>query len=124
MSCCDFLCGPASPETRASRCNNQHYRSCRLGDGGTRYYTVAAAGGLTEMSAPLIVLLLEAAVQHDRDRSFVFVQKEPGVFEARTIKLGDKNGTLAEVLEGVQEGEAVVREGAFTLKSELLKPKD
>jgi multidrug efflux pump subunit AcrA (membrane-fusion protein) len=54
----------------------------------------------------------------------VFVQKEAGVFEARTIRLGEKNGTLAEVLDGVKEGEQIVREGAFTLKSELLKPKD
>ena len=71
-----------------------------------------------------VLVVPEAAIQHDRDRSFVFVQKEPGVFEARTIKLGEKNGTFAEVLEGVQEGEMVVKEGAFTLKSELLKPKD
>ena len=71
-----------------------------------------------------VLVVPEAAVQHDRDRSFVFVQNEPGVFEARTIKVGEKNGTFAEVLEGVQEGEAVVKEGAFTLKSELLKPKD
>jgi multidrug efflux pump subunit AcrA (membrane-fusion protein) len=54
----------------------------------------------------------------------VFVQKEPGVFEARTIKMGEKNGTSAEILEGLREGEVVVKEGAFTLKSELLKPKD
>jgi hypothetical protein len=38
--------------------------------------------------------------------------------------LGNRNGTFAEVLEGVREGEAVVTEGAFILKSELLKPKD
>jgi membrane fusion protein, heavy metal efflux system len=77
------------------------------------------------LSEPEDVLVVpEAAVQHDRDRTFVFVQKEPGVFEARTIRTGDKNGTFAEVLEGVKEGETVVREGAFTLKSELLKPKD
>jgi cobalt-zinc-cadmium efflux system membrane fusion protein len=74
--------------------------------------------------APDVLVIPEAAVQHDRDRSFVFVQKEPGVFEARTIKVGEKNGTVAEVLEGLQEGESVVKEGAFTLKSELLKPKD
>jgi cobalt-zinc-cadmium efflux system membrane fusion protein len=74
--------------------------------------------------APDVLVVPEAAVQHDRDRSFVFVQKEPGVFEARTIKVGEKNGTVAEVLEGLQEGESVVKEGAFTLKSELLKPKD
>ena len=54
----------------------------------------------------------------------MFVQKEAGVFEARTVRLGDKNGTFAEVLDGVQEGETVVKEGAFILKSELLKPKD
>ena len=76
-------------------------------------------------SEPSDVLVVpEAAVQHDRGRSFVFVQQEPGVFEARTIRLGDKNGTFAEVLEGLREGEVVVMEGAFTLKSELLKPKD
>ena len=77
------------------------------------------------LSEPTDVLVVpEAAVQRDRDRTFVFVQKEAGVFEARTIRMGDKNGTLAEVLDGVKEGETVVREGAFTLKSELLKPKD
>ena len=75
-------------------------------------------------SASDVLVVPEAAIQHDRGRSFVFVQKEPGVFEARTIKMGEKNGTFAEVLEGVQEGESVVNEGAFTLKSELLKPKD
>jgi len=71
-----------------------------------------------------VLVIPEAAIQHDRDRIFVFVQKEPGVFEARTVKLGEKNGAFAEVLEGLQEGETVVKEGAFTLKSELLKPKD
>jgi cobalt-zinc-cadmium efflux system membrane fusion protein len=74
--------------------------------------------------APDVLVVPEVAVQHDRNRSFVFVQQETGVFEARTIRLGDKNGTFAEVLEGVREGEAVVGEGAFILKSELLKPKD
>lgn len=71
-----------------------------------------------------VLVIPEAAIQNDRDRSFVFVQQEPGVFEARTIRLGDRNGTFAKVLEGVREGEAVAKEGAFILKSELLKPKN
>lgn len=71
-----------------------------------------------------VLVVHESAIQHDQGRSFVFVQNEPGTFEARTIKLGEKNGTVAEILEGLQEGEAVVKEGGFTLKSELLKPKD
>lgn len=66
----------------------------------------------------------ETAVQSDQSRSFVFVLQEAGVFEARTIRLGDRNGAFAEVLDGLREGEMVVKEGAFILKSELLKPKD
>jgi cobalt-zinc-cadmium efflux system membrane fusion protein len=71
-----------------------------------------------------VLVVPEAAVQNDQSRSFVFVQQETGVFEARTIRLGNRNGTFVEVLEGVREGEAIVREGAFILKSELLRPKD
>ncbi|HJS66481.1 MAG TPA: efflux RND transporter periplasmic adaptor subunit [Nitrospiraceae bacterium] len=71
-----------------------------------------------------VLVVPEAAVQNDQSRSFVFVQQEAGIFEARTIRLGDKNGTFAEVLDGLREGEKVVKEGAFILKSELLKPKD
>ena len=51
-------------------------------------------------------------------------RRNPASLKRERSRLGDKNGTFAEVLEGVQEGEAVVKEGAFTLKSELLKPKD
>lgn len=71
-----------------------------------------------------VLVVPETAVQSDQSRSFVFVLQEAGVFEARTIRLGDRNGTFAEVLDGLREGEMVVKEGAFILKSELLKPKD
>lgn len=72
--------------------------------------------------APDVLIVPETAVQQDRDRSFVFVQQEAGVFEARTVRLGNRNGVFAEVLDGIREGETVVTEGAFILKSELLKP--
>jgi cobalt-zinc-cadmium efflux system membrane fusion protein len=71
-----------------------------------------------------VLVVPEAAVQHDRNRSFVFVQQETGVYAERTIRLGDRNGTFAAVIDGVVEGESVVTEGAFILKSELLKPKN
>ena len=73
-------------------------------------------------TAQEVLAIPETAVQQDRERSFVFVQQEPGVFEARTIHVGNTNGTVAEVLDGLREGEIVVTEGAFILKSELLKP--
>ncbi len=73
-------------------------------------------------AAPDMLTVPEAAVQHDRDRSFVFVQREEGAFEARPVRLGRANGTMVEVLEGLEEGEPIVTQGAFILKAELLKP--
>ena len=72
--------------------------------------------------ALIAVLLLTSCAAHTV--RIADLKDRPGHYEARTIKVGEKNGTLAEVLDGLQEGEVVVKEGAFTLKSELLKPKD
>ena len=68
-----------------------------------------------------VLAVPEEAVQHDRGRTFVFVQREPGVFEPRDIKLGESNGALLKVLQGLQAGDRVVIQGAFLLKAELLK---
>lgn len=69
---------------------------------------------------PGVLLIPEAAVQRDRDRQFVFVQRESTVFEARDVKLGPSNGHDIKVLDGLLEGETIVTNGAFVLKSELL----
>ena len=66
------------------------------------------------------LLIPESAVQRDRDRQFVFVEREPTIFEARDVKLGSSNGREIKVLDGLLEGEAIVTNGAFVLKSELL----
>lgn len=69
---------------------------------------------------PNALLIPEAAVQRDRDRQFVFVEREPSVFEARDVKLGSSNGREVKVQDGLLEGESIVTSGAFVLKSELL----
>lgn len=69
---------------------------------------------------PNVLLIPEAAVQRDRDRQFVFVQREPTLFEARDVKLGPSNGQDIKVLDGLLEGESIVTNGGFVLKSELL----
>ena len=69
---------------------------------------------------PNALLIPEAAVQRDRDRQFVFVEREPSVFEARDVKLGSSNGREIKVQDGLLEGESIVTSGAFVLKSELL----
>lgn len=69
---------------------------------------------------PNMLLIPESAIQRDRDRPFVFVQREPGVFEIRPVQLGDSNGKEIKVLGGVEDQEAVVVTGSYVLKSELL----
>lgn len=51
--------------------------------------------------------------------SFVFVEKEPGVFEKRQIALGLQGRNESYVKQGLKEGERVVSAGALLLNSEL-----
>lgn len=67
-----------------------------------------------------VLLIPESAVQRDRERQFVFVEREPSVFQARDVKLGSSNGREIKVEDGLLEGESIVTNGAFVLKSELL----
>jgi cobalt-zinc-cadmium efflux system membrane fusion protein len=67
-----------------------------------------------------ILAVPESAIQRDRERKFVFVQRDPHTFELRDVKLGESDGQMVKVLDGLLEGEAVVTKGAFVLKSELL----
>lgn len=67
-----------------------------------------------------VLMVPESAVQRERDRRFVFVQRDAHTFEARDVTLGEGNGELIKVLDGLQEGEPVVVKGAYVLKSELL----
>jgi cobalt-zinc-cadmium efflux system membrane fusion protein len=62
-----------------------------------------------------------SSIQRLKGKEVVFLVKGDGVFECCTIKTGREFETDIEVLEGVKEGEQVVTEGTFYLKSELLK---
>ncbi|BCA56153.1 putative Heavy metal efflux system, membrane fusion protein [Nitrospira sp. KM1] len=69
---------------------------------------------------PNALAVPEAAVQRDRDRRFVFVQRDAQSFEARDVSLGESNGRDVKITDGLREGEQIVVKGAFVLKSELL----
>ena len=73
-------------------------------------------------SAPTrdVLAVPENAVQRDRDRYFVFVQLDSHTFEARDVRLGDSNGKQVAIVDGLREGERVVTNGGFILKSELM----
>ncbi|MDN5942478.1 MAG: efflux RND transporter periplasmic adaptor subunit, partial [Nitrospira sp.] len=68
---------------------------------------------------PNVLAVSEAAIQRDRNREFVFVKKDKHSFEARDVSLGESNGEIVKVLDGLVEGDQVVTAGSFILKSEL-----
>jgi cobalt-zinc-cadmium efflux system membrane fusion protein len=68
-----------------------------------------------------VLVVPESAIQRDRDRRFVFVQRDPQSFEVRDVKLGQSSGDMVKILDGLKEGESIVTQGAFVLKSELLE---
>ena len=66
------------------------------------------------------LIVPEHAVQRERDRRFVFIQRDPTTFEARDVLVGESNGEVVRILDGLREGEPLVVKGAFILKSELM----
>ena len=51
----------------------------------------------------------------------MFVRAADGRFERRTVEIGASGGDVVEVRAASTEGEEVVTDGAFLLKSELLR---
>jgi Cu(I)/Ag(I) efflux system membrane fusion protein len=51
-------------------------------------------------------------------RRIVYVEKQPGVYEMREVKLGVRGETYVEVLSGIRKGERVVSSGNFLIDSE------
>jgi len=67
------------------------------------------------------VTIPTAAVQQINGRPVAFVEDAGGAYAVRDLSLGRETEGLVEVLAGVNEGERVVTDGSFTLKSEVLK---
>ncbi|HEX5101658.1 MAG TPA: efflux RND transporter periplasmic adaptor subunit, partial [Polyangiaceae bacterium] len=78
-----------------------------------------AAGTAAETEARLVVD--EASVTEIGDKKVVFVEERPGHYEVHPVTLGREALGKIEVLAGLREGEAVVTDGVFTLKSIVLK---
>lgn len=73
---------------------------------------------IAEYQVPLAVSY--DAIQTIEGKPVIFVQKEEA-FEKRQISLGRSDGTMVEVLSGVQPGERYVATSSFILKAELGK---
>lgn len=64
------------------------------------------------------VVVPSEAVVRSGDRNQVFVQREPGKFEPREVRLGLSSEGLTQILAGVTAGERVVTSSQFLIDSE------
>lgn len=72
-------------------------------------------------SGAAILTVPVASVQRVRDEWCVFLPKDAGTFEIRTIGRGRDLGGEVEVLSGLKSGETIVVDGAFLLKAQAEK---
>jgi membrane fusion protein, heavy metal efflux system len=97
----------------------------RLGLFGTARVVVKGAGaaagdGGAATSEPVLVVP-RSALSEIGGRSVVFVRVGEGEFETHVVTLGEAAAGRVRVLGGLREGELVVVDGAFTVKSVLLR---
>jgi cobalt-zinc-cadmium efflux system membrane fusion protein len=82
--------------------------------------TARVVVGPAETGAKRVVVPL-AAVTRVASKDVVFVRQPDGDFELHPVTLGHTAGGRVEILGGLRSGESVVIDGAFTLKSAILK---
>jgi cobalt-zinc-cadmium efflux system membrane fusion protein len=91
----------------------------RLGLFGSAEVVVAPADSPLG-DAPVLVVSRTAVIELDR-APIVFVRQPDGHFEVHDVVLGRTAPGRIEILHGLREGEEVVVDGAFNLKSVLLR---
>jgi cobalt-zinc-cadmium efflux system membrane fusion protein len=62
-----------------------------------------------------------AALQQVGSRTMVFIVRGPRRFESREVKIGASSNDYVEIKAGLEEGDEVVTEGSYALKSEALR---
>ncbi|HVJ06493.1 MAG TPA: efflux RND transporter periplasmic adaptor subunit [Candidatus Saccharimonadales bacterium] len=77
--------------------------------------TIPSKQSRTALAVPAI------AVQQIESEKVVFVQMDATHFEKREVELGIENSKWIEIRSGLRRGEKVAAEGAFYVKSALLK---
>jgi len=87
----------------------------RPGMFATAAVRLAGSGGAPGVVVP------ENAVQRVHGRAVVFVEESPGTFAVRGVEVGAPAQGLVPVRAGLAAGERVAVDGAFTLKSILLR---
>ena len=76
--------------------------------------------GKDQDGGPALVVTRSSITQIGK-KTYVFVREPDGDFDAHEVVIGREAPGKVEILSGLREGELVVYDGVFTLKSALLK---
>jgi cobalt-zinc-cadmium efflux system membrane fusion protein len=68
----------------------------------------------------VLVVPIKSVFEWDK-KKYVFLQSGHLTFSPRIVELGESSKDIIEILSGIEEGERVVTDGMFTLKSIFLK---
>lgn len=68
-----------------------------------------------------VLLVSDTALQTNGEEVIAFVALDTGKFEKRALNTAMEQHGRVQVLDGIKEGEKVVTDGSFILKSEMLK---
>jgi cobalt-zinc-cadmium efflux system membrane fusion protein len=88
----------------------------RVGLFGTAYVSTSEEGGRRAM-----IVVPRSAITEVAGKPVVFVRQADGDFELHELTLGDSAAGKVQVIAGLREGEQIVTQGIFTLKSAVLK---
>ncbi len=88
----------------------------RVGLFGTAYVSTT-----DENTKSPVLVVPRSALTEVADKPVVFVLHPDGDFELHEVVPGDSAGGKVQIVNGLREGEQVVVEGVFTLKSAVLK---
>ena len=80
-----------------------------------------ASAHIAEPETREAVFVPEEALQNINGMPVVFVTADGTTFQARTVNVGTRSMGKAEIVDGLKPGDRIVVNGAFMVKSEMLK---
>jgi membrane fusion protein, copper/silver efflux system len=76
------------------------------------------AEGVVKVEIPDVLLIPRSAVLSPGRRPIIYVEKSPGLYEQRAVKLGRVGDEHWEVLDGLKEGEHIVTSGNMLIDAQ------
>lgn len=92
-----------------------------LDEGGRKYRALLRgmyADGVIKIEVPDVLAIPRSAILAGGPQAIAYVDQGGGAFEQRTLKLGRHGDEMAEVLDGIKEGERVVTTGTLLIDSQ------